>query len=87
VLEALALGGAAGAKLRVELLESALERLTARALAEDEALLLLGQPFRERKVRAGLEQALRQLARFESDRARQIALVDRANGVRPVTWL
>jgi hypothetical protein len=38
-------------------------------------------------VRRGLERALRQLAKLEDDRARQIALVDRANEVRPLTLI
>jgi serine/threonine-protein kinase PknG len=87
VFEAIDLPGAGGAKLRVEVLETALALLEARALQEDGSLMLLGQPFREVAVRKGLEGALRQLARLQSDRAMQIALIDRANAVRPVTWL
>jgi serine/threonine-protein kinase PknG len=87
VLEALALQGADEVRLRVELLETALGLLGSRALTEDGSLQLLGQPFREVSLRRGLEQALRQLARLESDRERQIALIDRANCVRPLTWV
>jgi hypothetical protein len=38
-------------------------------------------------LNSGTERALRQLARQESDHERQIALVDRANAVRSVTWI
>jgi serine/threonine-protein kinase PknG len=86
VIEALGEGPEAVA-LRAELLETTLDLLTTRSLAEDPASLILGRPLREIDVRAALERGLRQLARSETDRARQIALVDRANTVRPVTWV
>jgi serine/threonine-protein kinase PknG len=85
VIEALGLEGPESARLRAELLENALALLGSRSLPEDPALYVLGQPFREVPLRRALEQALRQLARVESDRGRQIALVDRANAVRPWT--
>ncbi len=87
VFEALALEGTNGARLRVEVLETALSLLQGATLPEDGSLVLLGQPFRERHLRRGLEQALRQLARLEGDRARQVMLIDRANAVRPRTLL
>jgi serine/threonine-protein kinase PknG len=87
VLEALGLQGEEDARLRVEVLETTLALLEKRALKEDGRRLLFGKPLRESAVRRGLEKALRQLARLEGDRARQIALVDRANAVRPVTWV
>jgi serine/threonine-protein kinase PknG len=48
---------------------------------------MFGEPLREVAVRRALERALRQLAKLEGDRDRQIALVDRANEVRPLTWV
>jgi serine/threonine-protein kinase PknG len=87
VLEALGLQGEQDARLRVEVLETTLALLAERSLKEDGGLLLFGQPLREVAVRTGLEKALRQLARLESDRRRQIELVDRANAVRPLTWV
>ena len=48
---------------------------------------LLGRPLNETSLRRGLEEALRSLARLEPDRQKQIALVDRANQVRPVTLI
>jgi serine/threonine-protein kinase PknG len=87
VFEALALEGEGEVRLRVEVLETALPLLRDKALAEDPTLLLLGQPLVEGAVRRGLERALRQLARLEPDRSRQIELIDRANAVRPRTWL
>lgn len=44
---------------------------------------LFGQPFNERGVRTALEATLRNLARFSRDAGDKIALVDRANAVRP----
>jgi serine/threonine-protein kinase PknG len=87
VLDALALQGAEDAKLRAEVLETALRLLESRALAEDASVLMFGQPLNERAVRRLLEGTLRRLAKLEGDRARQIELVDRANRVRPVTWV
>ncbi len=87
VLEGLALQGAEEVRLRIELLETALALLGARALAADAALRLLCQPCQENSLRRALEQALRQLARLEGDRDRQIGLVDHANEVRPLTWV
>ncbi|MBK9202117.1 MAG: hypothetical protein IPL73_06710 [Candidatus Obscuribacter sp.] len=45
---------------------------------------LFGQPsFSEKGVRTSLEATLRSLARFSRDANDKIALVDRANAVRP----
>lgn len=87
VLEALALQGAEDARLRAEVLQTALSLMESRALAEDAAVVVFGEPLGESAVRRMLERALRQLAKLEGDRTRQIALVDRANRVRPVTWV
>ncbi len=87
VLEALGLQGAQDARLRAEVLHTTLELLHARSLTEDEGVRVFGEPLCERAVRRGLEKALRQLARLENDRGRQIALVDQANAVRPLTWV
>lgn len=87
VVEALALEGLERARLRAEALEDALELLANRAVSADPSVRLLGQPLTEKPLRQALEEALRQMARLESDRARQIELIDRANAVRPVTWV
>jgi len=47
----------------------------------------MGRAFSEKSLWRGLEELLRGLARLETDRQRQIVLVDRANQVRPVTWV
>jgi serine/threonine-protein kinase PknG len=85
VIEALALVGVEHAKVRSEILQSALTLLTSGAIPADPSGRVLGQPLLETPLRKALEQALRQSARLEVDRTRQIALVDRANRVRPVT--
>ena len=86
VVEALAPEGMAGAVLRAEVLEAGLTLLTSQAARPDRKTPLLGAPFQERPLRRALERLYRQMARLESDRSRQIALVDRANTVRPRTW-
>ena len=75
------------AQLRAELFESALGLLTGQKIQHQAAVRLLGRPLDEASLRRGLEESLRFLARLQPDRGRQIALVDRANRVRPVTWI
>jgi serine/threonine-protein kinase PknG len=48
---------------------------------------LLGCEPAEYPLRSGLEQSYRSLARLAPDQAQRIELVDRANEVRPRTWL
>ena len=48
---------------------------------------LLGHEPTEEALRSGLEQCYRALARLAPDQAQRIDLVDRANEVRPRTWL
>ncbi len=86
-IEALTLEGMELARIRADLLENALELLRARTLTASTSVRLLGQPLEEVAVRRGLEDALRRMARLENDRETQIALVDRANAVRPITWI
>ena len=71
--------------LRSEILRAALDAVMAgRPVGDDR---LLGCEPAERPVRSGLEQSYRALARMAPDEAQRIVLVDRANEVRPKTWL
>jgi len=71
--------------LRSEILRAALDAVTAgRAVGDDR---LLGCEPAEHPLRSGLEQSYRALARMAPDEAQRIVLVDRANEVRPRTWL
>jgi len=85
VVESLGPDAPEAARLRAEVLGQALSQLEAKALIADPQRLVFGTPLTERPVRFGLEKSLRQLARNEPDRARQVELVDRANRVRPRT--
>jgi serine/threonine-protein kinase PknG len=87
VVEALILEDREHARLRAEVLENALTLLSAKLLKASPTVQLLGQPLEDLPVRLALEKALRQLARWETDRGKQIALVDRANALRPVSWV
>jgi serine/threonine-protein kinase PknG len=87
VLEALTLEGMEQARLHAEVLENALILLVEKVVPASQSVRVLGQPLEEAPLRCGLEGALRQMARLESDHAKKIALVDRANQVRPVTWI
>lgn len=84
VIEALNLEGADHLRLRAEVLERALGLATA---AAPPAATVFGEPLAEVPLRRALEATLRQLARLEPDRSRQVALIDRANQVRPLTWV
>jgi serine/threonine-protein kinase PknG len=48
---------------------------------------LLGHPWRGRDLRLGLEQCLRAAARLTASSSERAELVDRANAVRPRTWM
>jgi serine/threonine-protein kinase PknG len=87
VLEALALEGMEQARLHAEVLENALGLLAEKVVPANASVRVLGQALEEAPLRRGLETALRQMAHLETDPARKIELVDRANRVRPVTWI
>jgi len=71
--------------LRSEILTAALDAVTAgRPVGDDR---LLGCEPAEHSLRSGLEQSYRALARMAPDQAQRVVLVDRANEVRPRTWL
>jgi serine/threonine-protein kinase PknG len=73
-------------EVEAELFEGALHAVAA-GRAPQGGPALDGQPFSERGLRLGLEDALRRRARLSSDPAERIALVDRANRERPLTVL
>jgi serine/threonine-protein kinase PknG len=84
ILEELQIEGEQRARLSAEVLEPALS-LTERD-GDQERATLLGRPVAERDLRFGLEDAYRALARRAPTAGERIALVDRANRVRPRTW-
>jgi len=83
-LSRLRLSPAQQQRLSSELLQAALARVIHGQRLNTGPLL--GIEPNERAVRLGLEKNYRQLARLAPDRARRVALVDMANGVRPRTW-
>ena len=48
---------------------------------------VLGHPLRERHLRRGLERQYRALARLARSKEDRVLLIERANSVRPVTWM
>ncbi|MFE3449077.1 tetratricopeptide repeat protein [Nonomuraea sp. NPDC059194] len=74
-------------ELSAELLEAALAWLTAAAPPATHATTLLGAPLTQSGVRGRLEGVYRELARAAATREERHDLVDRANAVRPRTWL
>ena len=85
LLTGLTLDAAGQQQLTAQILRAALDRVAAGQPAGTAALL--GCEPTERALRFGLEQSYRSLARLAPDEARRIGLVDRANEIRPRTWL
>jgi serine/threonine-protein kinase PknG len=88
ILASLPIRGGERARLEAELLEAALALVrrgsTSANGSEDN---LLGHRLQERELRRGVERAYRELARSAASSAERIQLVDRANQVRPRTWI
>ncbi|MGI5128602.1 tetratricopeptide repeat protein [Pseudonocardia sp. CA-107938] len=79
-VERLELDPATANRVRATLLDAAV------ALHPNGGPRFLGCDWHEPDLRAGLERCLRTSARLTSDRAERIALVDKANAVRPRTF-
>jgi serine/threonine-protein kinase PknG len=47
----------------------------------------VGSPLTERDVRRGIESTYRTLARYLPRRSERIVFIDRANTVRPRSWI
>ena len=84
-LDRLMLDAARRQHLTAEILAAALDAVTAGQAVGDGRLL--GHEPTEEALRSGLEQCCRALARLAPGQAQRIDLVDRANEVRPRTWL
>jgi serine/threonine-protein kinase PknG len=84
VAESLSLDGMHKFTLASQILGAALDLIRTRAVKENGAVQVLGNPLVENRIRAGLEASLRSKARLASGEER-IRLVDQANQVRPRT--
>ncbi|MGN6175905.1 MAG: tetratricopeptide repeat protein [Streptosporangiaceae bacterium] len=84
-LERLTLDAARRQRLTAEILMAAVDAAEAGKAVGDGPLLGC-QPY-EHALRTGLESSYRALARLAPDQAQRTELVDRANEVRPRTWL
>jgi len=85
-IEALTLEGMDRYRLTKQVLETALNLVTSRALSPASSIAILGQPLEELHLRKGLEKALRDMAHLVTG-DEKIRLVDEANRVRPRTLL
>ncbi len=83
-IETIALEGMERYRLTKQVLETALDLLTTKAIAPTSSLTILGKPLEEGHLRQGLEQALRAMAHLTTGNEK-IKLVDEANRVRPKT--
>jgi serine/threonine-protein kinase PknG len=84
MLESLTLEGIEKYRLDRQVLETALNLLTSKAITAQNNLTILGQPLEEIKLREGLEKVLRSMAHLSTGEEK-ILLVDEANRVRPKT--
>jgi serine/threonine-protein kinase PknG len=84
-LQRLKLGIERRALLSIELLTAALDWVRGDKTG-DRSGAVLGQPLEERRLRLGVEQAYRDLAKVSTETDRRIALVKQANRIRPRTW-
>ena len=87
VLASLPIRGGERARLEAELLEAALALVRQGSMSGNGRDSLLGYRLQERDLRHGAERAYRELARWAASSAERIQLVDRANQVRPRTWI
>lgn len=85
-LESVELDAARRTRLAIEVLEAARQWVAA-APRTPAAARVLGCSFTEKDLRLGLERCYRSLARLSDTAEQRVALVDRANSVRPVTWV
>ncbi|MFD2489641.1 serine/threonine-protein kinase [Amycolatopsis jiangsuensis] len=84
-LERLNLDAERHTRLTAEVLEAAYDWLQAPGQAKASSTKVLGYALEERDVRFGLEHCYRTLARLAGTAADRVALVDRANAIRPRT--
>jgi serine/threonine-protein kinase PknG len=85
-LSAIALEGMERHRLHQQVLETALNLVTANSGSSNGNIDILGQPLQEVHLRRGLEKTLRAMANLSTGREKT-QLVDRANQVRPRTLL
>ncbi|KAM3112406.1 tetratricopeptide repeat protein [Phormidesmis sp. 146-33] len=83
-IETLTLDGIDRHRLTKQVLETALHLVTTKAVSPSSAMVILGQPLEENKLRVGLEKALRDMAHLTTGEEK-IHLIDEANRVRPKT--
>jgi serine/threonine-protein kinase PknG len=72
-------------RLSAQIFEATLEALKRDVTISDAGTLVLGRPLVERDIRLGLEDGYRSVARYAATSAERVALVDRANRIRPRT--
>lgn len=86
-LEPLRLESSTFHDIRSECFAAAIEALDAERVEPTSSLKFLGTPLEAGKLRLAAESALRALARVTASRHQRMALVQRANTMRPFTWI
>lgn len=86
-VEALQIEGRTLHEIRSELFVTAIEAIRAGRVEQDPGVALLGIPLQLRQIRLGAEAALRSLARMTESVHDRVQLIQRANALRPVSWI
>lgn len=87
VLEDVQLDSIERAEITVQILDQARVGLDRQTIAADESISLFGEPLTDRGVRRQLERTYRELGRLATDRAERIRMIDKANAVRPKSFV
>jgi serine/threonine-protein kinase PknG len=86
-VERLQIDAAERTALTAEILERALSAMNAGQLASAEHITLFDRPLNERQLRLALEETYRLQARLADSSANRVALVDKANSIRPRSFV
>jgi len=86
-IESLVLQGLDKVLMVREVMGQALVLLESKVIQPSAAVKLFGSELSERAVRLSLEKSLRDLAKLSQNRTEQLALIDKANSVRPQTLI
>ena len=86
-VETLGLEGRTLHEIRSELFVTAVEAIDSGRLQQAADTALLGTPLVRSKICLAAEAALRELARFTASHRERVELVQRANALRPLTWV
>jgi serine/threonine-protein kinase PknG len=87
IVEALPIEGRTLHEIRSQLFIAAIDAIRAGRVEQNPGTALLGIPLQLRQIRFGAEAALRSLARVTESAHDRVGLIQRANALRPMSWI